>query len=426
MPKFLISLIQPKYHNIWEPLWAGYLKAYCDKYGNEKHQWQLLHGNFDEEEDIILKAPESDLVVFSATTPVFQNVVDLTNKIKNLNKIWSCKKPPKIIVGGWNVTSDNNINEDIRKLFDGIFFGEGEKPFCNAINNFNKLFNNNEKTKYSTTPATFEELPWPDRGFIQQERFLQLCQEMCGERIASVQSIRGCKFNCKMCSEYCMTKNNIRIRNPVDTLDEIEYLIKDYKIDRVKFVDPTWAISEKAVNDFCEEKIKRNCTIKFDAMVHASIATENMLKIMSEANCDVIMVGVESGDQRLLNEMKKGVALSKIEKVFKWGKKYNINRRAFFILGNPLEDNLSIENTRKFIYKLQPDIVGFTVLTPYPGNDYFREEFRDYDWSNADEYNNDFWYTKNFTNEELKNIQKSLNKEFEDIVVSHQKYKIGE
>jgi len=225
-----------------------------------------------------------------------------------------------------------------------------------------------------------------------------------------------------MCSEKCMTgDSNIRVRDPNDTLDEIEYLIRDYNINRVKFVDPTLTIDEKHVWEFCEEKIRRGIDIKFDAMLHASTATEGMIQIMAAANCDVFMVGVESGDQRILNDINKGTTISKIERVFKWGKKYGINRRAFFILGTPLEDMKSIENTRKLIYGISPDIVGFTILTPFPGNSYYRDEFKDVDWSKCNEYTNDFWYCPSFTNEELKQIQKKLNKEFEHILISHQR-----
>jgi len=213
----------------------------------------------------------------------------------------------------------------------------------------------------------------------------------------------------------------LRIRDPEDTLDEIEYLIKDFNIERVKFCDATWAVSEETVNKFCEAKLRRGINIKFDAMLHAGAATEEMIKVMAKANCDIFMVGVESGDQRILNDINKGTTIAKVKKVFEWGKKYGINRRAFFILGTPLEDKESIENTRKLIYSIQPDVVGFTILTPFPGNSYYRNEFKDVDWENCNEYSNDFYYCDTFTNQELKQIQKNLNKEFKHILVSHQK-----
>ena len=407
-----ITLVQPHFKNIWEPLWAGFLSSYLKKNSTTKIELNFWHGNFDSEKQLIKFGEESDIVAFSCTTPTFAKSRELASRIKEKNN------NVKIAFGGWHPTSAL-ISYD--SVIDFVFYGEGEKQFTNLINSGNWK-EDIKAVIYEDNPLDFTQIPWPDRNLINQNRMLDLCYKMCKERIGSLQSIRGCRFRCKMCSEKCMTGEfKIRTRDSEDTLDEIEYLIKDFNVDRIKFSDATWAISEPVVNSFCEAKIRRGIDIKFDAMLHAGTATEEMIKIMAKANCDVFMVGVESGDQRILNDINKGVTISKIKKVFEWGKKYGINRRAFFLLGTPLEDTQSIENTRKLIYEIEPDIVGFTILTPFPGNYYHRKEFKDVDWTNCNEYSNDFYSSPNFTNSELKEIQKKLNKEFEHILVPHQR-----
>jgi len=231
-----------------------------------------------------------------------------------------------------------------------------------------------------------------------------------------------------MCAESCMTgmynknTNPLRIRNPIDTMDEIEWLCKEYNPQRIKFLDPTWSVSADVVFAFCNEKLKRNNTIKWNAEVHASSITEPALEIMARANCDQIMVGCESGSQRSLDILNKRTTTNQIRKVFEWGKKYGIKRRAFFMIGIPGETIIDVRTTFNFVKELDPDIFGMTFMTPYPGSKYYdSKKFGDIDWSKCDEYGNNFWETEHFSNKELKDIQAWFNTTYKDILVEHQR-----
>uniref|UniRef100_A0A6H1ZUL8 Putative radical SAM superfamily protein n=1 Tax=viral metagenome TaxID=1070528 RepID=A0A6H1ZUL8_9ZZZZ len=410
-----ISFISPYFKNIWSADGIGNIVAYCKNNFKGNLNVSFFHGNFDNELDIINKVSLSDIAFFSCTTPTYKNGVYLASRIKNINK------NIRIVFGGWNSSTVRSIEDDV---IDQIVIGEGEEAVLSILNgNMNSII-------YGTK-LNFNSIPWPDRDLIKQNDVLNLCESMCNERIISIQSIRGCKFNCKMCGESCMSgtynknTNPLRIRDPIDVLDEIEYLQYKFKIDRIKLLDPTWAVAEDVVFAFCEEKIKRNNNIKFDVMVHAGLATEKSIEIMSKAYCDVIMVGCESGSQRVLNDIGKGITLSKIKDVFAWGRKYNIQRRAFFILG--FEKSYSdIEKTKQLIRDISPDIIGVSILSPYPGTCFYDSiKYKDVDWSKVDEYNS-FWANEYFTNQQLKDIQKSLNDEFKDILVAHQRGKINE
>jgi radical SAM superfamily enzyme YgiQ (UPF0313 family) len=226
-----------------------------------------------------------------------------------------------------------------------------------------------------------------------------------------------------MTGKYDSKNNPLRLRLPKDTLNEVESLKAKYNIGRFKFVDPTWSVNDDYVYNFCYEKIRCGNYLPWDAMVHAGIATEFSIRMMSKANCDTIMVGCESGSQKILNDIRKGLTVEKIKKVFEWGRKYGLNRRAFFMLGMPNESSDSIMDTIQLIKDIDPDVVGFTILCPLPGTEFYdKEKFKDVDWSKADEYENDFWETKNFKNEELKKIQKILCQMFKEKLPWHQRF----
>ena len=219
-----------------------------------------------------------------------------------------------------------------------------------------------------------------------------------------------------------MTNNNVRVRDPEDLMNEIEHTFNKYNASMFKFVDPTWCYPKSAARDFCLEKIKRKNDFQWEGMAHAAFIDKEMMELMKESGCKQINIGAESGSQKLLNDMRKGVTVSKIKKVFKWGKDLGINMRGFFILGMPEESEETLEQTRQLIRDIKPDVFGMTLLTPFPGSEYYKEEYKDLDWSGCDEYSNDFWRTKNFSNKDLKKIQSEFNNEFKDTLVPHQQH----
>jgi len=77
--------------------------------------------------------------------------------------------------------------------------------------------------------------------------------------------------------------------------------------------------------------------------------------------------------------------------------------------------------TLKFAENLDPDVMGMTVLCPFPGTELYSEKFKDVDWSKADEYGNDFWNTKHFSSEQLKAMQAEFTEKFKDRLCWRQK-----
>ena len=268
---------------------------------------------------------------------------------------------------------------------------------------------------------SFDKLPWPNRTLINVERQLDYCENNFGERIGSFVSRRGCPMSCTICAERHMSHNNIRIRNPLDLLDEIDFVNKTYNLSKFKFVDPTWNYPKSSVVDFCMEKIRRCNDLEWEAMVHAAYLDNDMLVLLKTANCNQINIGVESGSQIILNEINKGITPDKIRRIFKFGKHIGLDMRAFTIIGLPPETQETIEETRQLIRDIQPDVFGMTLLCPYPGTKYYQEKYKDVDWSEQGEYTNNIWSTDNFSNTELKEIIREFNTEFYDILVSHQK-----
>ena len=407
-----LTLVQPFYHNTWESMSCGFLASYCKKNYQGKLDIDFFHGNFDNDDIIVQGCLNSDFVGFSCTSPTFSKGVALAKRIKSINN------KVRIIFGGHHVSAlGNSITDDV---IDHVVIGEGEQALLEILNGKRDRIIHGSK-------IDFQNIPWIDRDVIKNDRTIQLCYEMIGERIASFQANRGCPHRCAFCSERNITgiinkDNPIRSRNIDDVLSEIESVVSKYKLDKFKFVDATFDWSAKYVIDFCKRKIDRGITTPWECMVHASSAQEEMFPWLKKSNCYQINIGCESGSPKILKVMKKGTTIEQIAKVFQWAKNSDIERRAFFLLGMPEETEEDIKMTDALVQQIQPDFFGITLLCPYPGSDYYDyAKYKDIEWDKTDEYANDFWYTDHFSNFQLKEWQKHLVNKNKDRLCARQK-----
>ncbi|KAA3615508.1 MAG: radical SAM protein [Calditrichaeota bacterium] len=392
-----VTFVQPYYENIWECIGLGYIISYCKKNYKGDLEINFFQGNFDSDADIISGSQDSDIVAFSCTSPCFPPAVRLAAAIKAVNP------KVRIVVGGWHVTAlqDKSVNECI----DQIVVGEGEKAMLEILQG-----NTDRIVRGQALPLN--EIPWPDREAIKNHRTIDLCEQMNGQRTTGFQANRVCPTSCVFCAEKIMTGKFNRRTNPIrsrpveDVCAEISTVVEKYGLTYFKFVDATFDISPQYVIDFCREKIKKGIDTEWECLIHASFCTEEMFHWLKESNCNQINVGCESGSPKILKQIHKGTKVETIENVFRWAKKYHINRRGFFILGMPEEDRNDLRLTEELIDRIEPDVVGFTILCPYPGSNlYDHEKYGNQDWEQTDEYANDFWRNKAFSNEELKEWQ---------------------
>ena len=389
-----IILVQPYYENIWEPIGLGFIAAYLKKHYVGELDIQCYQGNFDSDEIIIEACIDADVIGFSCTSPAWPHALRLAEEIKAKNS------NARTVFGGFHVSAlpDVCIGYDAA---DQIVIGEGEEAFLQIVNGCTDPIVDGTKTD-------MKEVPWPDREIIKNHRTVALCESMNGKRIASFQVNRVCPVACAFCAERVITgkyrkSNPIRTRSIPDALDEIDQVTKDLKLNYFKFVDATFDISPQFVIDFCKEKIRRGNTTEWECLIHCSFTSDEMFYWLKKAQCHQVNMGVESGSDKILKDIGKGLRVKRILKAFEWAQKHEIERRGFFLLGMPNETREDLIMTEDLIDIIKPDVVGFTILCPYPGTDlYEHDKHKNTDWETMDEYTNDFWSTEHFTNIELK------------------------
>jgi len=409
-----VVLVHGKYFNSWEALGLGYIGAYIKKKisGVDLYFYQ---GCFDDDETVVNGCTDADIVFFSCTSPSFKYCVEISKKIKSINN------KVHIVVGGYHASSlpDESLVDGI----DQVVVGEGEQAAVDIING------NRDRILFGRR-MKFDELDWPDRDLIKNERNMGVAYKDNGIKITSFQSARACPFGCIYCADghcgvlYGGRSAKVERRDIDDLLSEMFFVKEKYGLDFIKFSDPTWNTNLQYIKDFCKEKIRRGLDTPFYPNIHAKVVDDEMFELMSQANCAEIGLGVESGSPKILSQIGKATNRDHIRNSVKLAHKYKIKVRGYFIIGMPEESEEDLILTEEFAEELDLDEYGFTILCPYPGTKMYHDnpsKFENIDWSVTDEYVNDFWKTNYLSNEQLREWQTRLTKKFNDKLTWHNK-----
>jgi len=397
----------------WEALGIGYIIAYLKKHYNGGLDIEFYSGFYDGDEQIIEASKSADIIGFGCTSPQYKHGLHLAKQIKQKNN--------HIVFGGIHpsVLPEKMLAEN---CIDAVVIGEGELAMLQLVQDVTHgldISRRSYRTKYFTE---VDELPFPDREAIKNERNIQQAYHDGGLRITSVLSSRGCPFRCSFCCSRNLWQHQTRFRSPLNIIDELEDLVLDWEIQFVKFADDTFTINRQQVVDFCKLKMERGIEIPYGANAHISTIDREILGYLTESGCQELWYGVESGSPRILREMHKSIDIEKTKEVFRITKEFGIKTRAYFLLGTPIETVEDIDMTERLCDELQPDIVGFTLLAPFPANEYFDyDTMANWDWSQFDEYSNDWVSTETISNQELKNIQQRLVAKYQNVATFRQR-----
>ena len=399
----------------WEALGIGYVIAYLKKNYPTDLDIDFYSAFYDTDEQIIEAAKDADIIGFGCTSPQYKHALSLAGRIKTPKN--------RIVFGGIHPTvlPERVLAED---CVDAIVVGEGEQAMLQLLQDVVRGLDISHRSYQTNYMTEVDALPFPDRRTIKNERNILQAYHDGGQRITSVMSSRGCPFRCSFCCSSNLWRHQTRYRSPSNILKEVDGLVKDWDLQFLKFADDTFTVNKRQVIDFCKLKIERQIEVPYGANAHINTIDEEILGYLAESGCQELWYGVESGSPRILDEMHKSTDIKKIKEVFRLTREHGIKTRAYFLLGTPSETIEDIEMTEKLCDELQPDIVGFALLAPFPTNEYFNHgTMIDWDWSVFDEYANDWVSTETITNQELKEIQRRLVDKYQMVATFRQKLK---
>ncbi len=213
-----------------------------------------------------------------------------------------------------------------------------------------------------------DEMPFPDRDVVSKfEYFNPLVKKLPW---TTAITSRGCPGRCNFCNSPVFYGKSIRLRSPENVVDEMEdVVLNGYK--EVFYRDETFTVDKKRTLEICRLIKDRGVKISWICSSRINTIDEETIKAMKDAGCHMLRFGVESGVQRILNNIKKGIKVEQTRKVFGLCHKYKMSTHAHVMLGCIGESMETIEKTIKFVKEIDPTTVTFGAFTPYPGTEVF-------------------------------------------------------
>jgi anaerobic magnesium-protoporphyrin IX monomethyl ester cyclase len=262
--------------------------------------------------------------------------------------------------------------------------GEGEETMVDLANHstesshnldevkgivYRDLKNGNLKTTQKRPLINdLDVLPFPARHLVPFDSY-GASKEQTGGIITS----RGCVYNCNYCSSSLIMGKKFRSRSPDNVVDEIEELIDQYQINDIGFMDDTFMLNKRRANDIANEIKARDLDLSFVASSRVDSVNQSLLQNLKNSGLKTIYYGVESGSQRILDLMKKGITLKQAEDAVKSAKNVDLEVLTSFILGYPGETEEDMNKTIDFSTKLDSDYSQYSILTPFPGTPIYNE-----------------------------------------------------
>jgi radical SAM superfamily enzyme YgiQ (UPF0313 family) len=198
------------------------------------------------------------------------------------------------------------------------------------------------------------------------------------EPYAVIYTSLGCPFHCHFCCiNAIFGKPGIRYRSPEKVVGEIDLLVSTYGVKNIKFIDEMFVLKEEHVLKICDLLIERGYPLNIWAYARINTVNERLLKKLKKAGFTWLAYGIESGNDRVLKSINKGITVEKIKEVIKMTKEIGINIIGNYIVGLPEDDFHSMQDTLNLAMELKCEFMNLYCATAYPGSPLFNQALRE-------------------------------------------------
>ena len=216
-----------------------------------------------------------------------------------------------------------------------------------------------------------DSLPWPARDKVNIQRYVQTWRDAHGQGSLSFITARGCPYHCRWCSHQVFGKTHRR-RKPAAVVDEVAWLLETYHPDMVWIADDVFTIHHGWLRAYAAEMRKRGLHIPFECITRADRLNAEAADLLAELGCFRVWIGSESGSQRILDAMERGVTVAQVQSAVSLCKDRGIQTGMFLMWGYEGEDLQDIEATIEHVKRTDPDVFFTTVAYPIKGTPYYQ------------------------------------------------------
>ena len=373
---------------LYYPIWLSYAAALLEA----EHEIRLVDApawNWTKV-DVLKDVGEfnPDLFVFDSSFPSLKNDISFATDIK-------CQYPSAIVVlvgppaslyadkilanEGIDVVARWEYDFTLKELVKVFQNHESISSVSGISYRQNGIIHHNADREF-TTSEMLDTVPFVSPIY---KKYLNITDYFLGQSLYPEVQIftgRGCPNQCTFCSwPQTLTGRCYRMRNISNVLDEVEWIENNLGAKEIFFEDDTFTLNKKRVMEFCNGYIERGLSIAWSCNARANTLDLETMQMMKAAHCRLLIAGFESGSEKILKSIKKGITLEQIRTFSKNAKRAGLLVHGDFIVGLPGETKETIRETRRLIDEIRPDIIQVAVASPFPGTEF-------YDWCHEQGY----------------------------------------
>jgi anaerobic magnesium-protoporphyrin IX monomethyl ester cyclase len=210
----------------------------------------------------------------------------------------------------------------------------------------------------------------PARELIDLEPYRQAWVEAHGYFSTNVVASRGCPFRCNWCAKP-ISGNKFQLRPAELVAAEFQELKHAYGVEHIWFGDDIFALNQQWTQQFADEIEARGCALPFKIQSRADLMTPQTVASLKRAGCVEVWMGVESGSQKVLDAMDKGLRVAEVKRARSRLGDAGIRACYFLQFGYPGEQWEDIQQTIELVRDTRPDDIGISFSYPLPGTVFF-------------------------------------------------------
>lgn len=368
---------------IYYPIWLANATGYLEKHG---HVCKLLDAPADglsrKQVGDIVREFQPEMIVCDTTTPSIYSDIEVVTELK-------CQHPKAfvVLVG----THASALPEDTMALsasVDAIARHEYDDTLRELAENLQGLKSvagiagltyRDDHGAVKSNPnrvfmADLDKIPFLSAVYKKHLNYKNYFYAHCRYPIISIFTSRGCTARCTFCMyPQTMFGQKHRARSPKNIADEFDYIAKNFPdVKDILVDDDTFSMNHEHASAVCNELIRRGNKLTWTCEVRASMQYET-LKIMKQAGCRLVVVGYESYDQGVLNNIKKGITTKMMDRFAEDTRRAGMKVHACFMAGNPGDSRETLEKTFQFALRTKSDTAQFFPVLVYPGTEMYTQ-----------------------------------------------------
>ncbi len=363
----------------YPPLGLLYLSAYLKSAG---YSVEIYDSTFGERRELIEKLQ----VLPKGLLGIYTNLITRRSVLQIVRAAKQCGWT--VILGG--PESANYSEEYLRAGADVIVIGDGEATLTELIaalsargsrqlHGIAGIAFKNDSDEIVHTPARrklpdLDALPFPDREAIDHAEYLRVWREHHGASSINLITARGCPYRCTWCS-HAVYGYSHRRRSPSNVADEVAWIIGRYHPDQLWYADDVFTISHPWMERYRAELHRRGLPrLPFETITRADrLQNASAAESLRDLGCYRVWIGSESGSQRILDAMQRGVTVEQVRRAVRLAQDCGMQVGMFLMWGYEGEEIEDIAATVEHVKRTNPEIFFTTISYPIKGTPYFDE-----------------------------------------------------